>query len=439
DYAKTFADMAKGVWLVEDARRLPEVVARAFAVALSPTPGPVVVVLPEDMLEDVTDATAIEPMTVPRSSAGAAADIADVADRIANAERPLLVAGGGVASTAGRAALLAASEAHALPVALSFKRQDLFPNTHAHYAGHLGFKIPKSQVALYSQADFVLAVGTRLGEVTTQGYTFPAAPTPRQPLLHVHDDARHLGSVFRTVKPLLADPALFLEALARTPRKAPAARAKWIARLHDYVAAKQPWSPPADGLLDMGAVAGAMDGHIAEDAVLITDAGNFAGWLHKHFPFNGRHLLIGGVGGAMGLGMPAAVAAGLRLPRRQVVAWIGDGCILMTGNELATAVHYRVPVKVFVSNNASYGTIRMHQERAYPDRVHATALTNPDFAQWAASFGAKGLTLRTIAEAPKIVAEALVHPGPVVVDVKTALEHITPGLTLGDFGRARQS
>src|SRR5262245_40682189 len=424
DYVKTFADMAKSVWMVEDARRLPEVVARAFAAALGPTPGAVAVVLPEDMLEDETDAAAIEPLTVPRAAAGAHSEVAGVADRIAKAERPLLVAGGGVAAAAGRAALLAVAEAHALPVAVSFKRQDLFPNTHAHYAGHLGFKIPKSQVALYAQADLVLAVGTRLGEVTTQGYTFPAAPAPRQPLIHVHDDARQLGRVFQTEMPVIADPTLFLEALSCTPAQAPAARAKWIERPHDYVASKQRWSPPTDGQLDMGAVAGAFDGRIADDAVLITDAGNFAGWLHKHFPFNGRQHLIGSVGGAMGLAMPAAVAAGMRLPGRQVVTWIGDGGMLMTGSELATALQYRVPVKVFVSNNGSYGTIRLHQERAYPGRVHATEITNPDFARWAESFGAKGLAISTIAQAPGVVAEALAHDGPVVVDVKTALDHI---------------
>jgi acetolactate synthase-1/2/3 large subunit len=431
DYAKTFADMAKLVVTVQDPSRLPEFVARAFVTARAPTPGPVVIALPEDMLEERTSAPAVRPMAVPRASAGSPADIAAIVEMIASAERPLLLAGGGLVAMAGRRALLTAAESHQIPVVLSFKRQDLFPNAHLLYAGHLGFKIPRSQVALYAEADLVLAVGTRLGEVTTQGYTFPVSPVPKQPLVHVHDDPQHIGRNFATASPLVADPTLFLAALAGIPSKAPAARARWVKGLHDFVASNQTWSPPADGLLDMGAIVASFNGTVAADAVFITDAGNFAGWLHKHFRFNGRQLLIGSVGGAMGLAMPAAVAAGLRLPGRQIITWIGDGGALMTGSELATAMQYRVPVKVFISNNGSYGTIRMHQEQAYPGRVHGTTLRNPDFAQWAESFSAKGLTVRTLAEAPSAVAEALACKEPVVVDVKTAVEHIAPGLTLG--------
>ncbi|HEX6610071.1 MAG TPA: thiamine pyrophosphate-dependent enzyme, partial [Hyphomicrobiaceae bacterium] len=156
---------------------------------------------------------------------------------------------------------------------------------------------------------------------------------------------------------------------------------------------------------------------------------------HRHFPFNGQHVMIGCVGGAMGLGMPAAVAAGLRCPGRQVITFIGDGGMLMTGSELATAVQYNVPVKVFLSNNSSYGTIRMHQEKAYKGRVHGTAIKNPDFVRWAESFGAKGLSIRTVAEASAVVSEALAYDGPVVVDVKTALEHISPFANLADLGK----
>jgi acetolactate synthase-1/2/3 large subunit len=433
DYAKTFADLAKLVVTVQDPSRLPEIVARAFVTARAPTPGPVVIALPEDMLEERTSASVVRPMAVPCASAGSQTDIAELVEMIARAERPLLVAGGGLVPMAGRRALLAAAEAHQLLVALTFKRQDLFPNAHPLYAGHLGFKIPRSQVALYAEADLVLAVGTRLGEVTTQGYTFPASPAPKQPLVHVYDDPQHIGRNYETAKPLVADPTLFLAALAGASSKAPAARARWVKRLHDFVASNQMWSPPADGLLDMGAIVASFNGTVATDAVFITDAGNFAGWLHKHFPFNGRQLLIGSVGGAMGLAMPAAVAAGLRLPGRQIITWVGDGGALMTGSELATAMQYRVPVKVFISNNGSYGTIRMHQELAHPDRAHATTLKNPDFAKWAESFGAKGLTVHTLAEAPGVVAEALACKGPVVVDVKTAVEHIAPGLTLGEL------
>ena len=431
DYAKTFADMAKAVYLIQDAGRIPEIVARAFAQAQAPTPGPVVVVLPEDMLEDIAEAPVVEPLRVPQAGAGSAADIEEIAALIAKAERPLLIAGGGGLGTArGRKALLAAAEAHALPVALTFKRQDYFPNTHPNYAGHLGFKMPRPAVERYLEADLILAVGTRLGEATTQGYTLPASPVPRQPLVHIHDDPRQIGLNYTAAKALVADPVAVLEALARSPGKAPAQRAAWIRKLNEPVAKAMPWAPPADGLLDMGPVVAALATRLDEDAILVTDAGNFSGWLHRHFPFSGAHVLVGCVGGAMGIGMPAAVAAALRYPGRQVINFIGDGGALMTGGELATAVQYGAKVKTFISNNGSYGTIRMHQEIAYKGRVHGTELRNPDFAKWAESFGALGLTIASIEEAPGVVERALAHDGPVVVDVRTAVEHISPFATI---------
>ncbi len=233
DYAKTFSDMAKAVYLIQDANRIPETVARAFAEAQAPTPGPVVVVLPEDMLEDIAEASVIEPLRVPQASAGSAADIEEIATLIAKAERPLLIAGGaGLGTQRGRKALLAAAEAHGLPVAVTFKRQDYVPNTHPNYAGHLGFKIPKSAVDRFLEADLILAVGTRLGEASTQGYTLPASPVPRQALIHIHDDPRQLGRNYTAAKALVADPVAVLEALARLPgpmpAHAPEQRATWL-------------------------------------------------------------------------------------------------------------------------------------------------------------------------------------------------------------------
>ena len=431
DYGKTFADMAKAVYLIHDAARIPEIVARAFAEAQAPTPGPVVVVLPEDMLEDIAEAPVVEPLRVPQAGPASAADIEEIAAMIGKAERPLLIAGGaGLGTARGRKALLAASEAHALPVALTFKRQDYFPNAHPNYAGHLGFKIPKPAAERYLEADLMLAVGTRLGEVSTQGYTLPASPAPRQPLIHIHDDPRQLGRNYDAAKALVADPVAVLEALARLPGKAPAARAQWIRKLHEPVAKAMPWAPPADGLLDMGPVVAALAERLGKDAILLTDAGNFSGWLHRHFPFSGEHVLVGSVGGAMGIGMPAAVAAALRFPGRQVINFVGDGGALMTGSELATAVQYGAKVKTFISNNGSYATIRMHQEIAYKGRVHGTGLKNPDFAKWAESFGVLGLTISAIEEAAGVVERALAHDGPVVVDVRTAVEHISPFATI---------
>ena len=434
DYAKTFADMAKAVYLIHDQARIPEIVARAFVQAQAPTPGPVVVVLPEDMLEESTNAPVIEPLAVPRAGPGSTADIEAIAALIAKAERPLLMAGGiGLGTPRGRKALLAASEAHQVPVVLTFKRQDYFPNRHPHYAGHLGFKIPKVAVARYLESDLILAVGTRLTEATTQGYTLPASPVPRQTLVHIHDDPGQIGINYTAAKALVADPVAVLEALARMPAKSGPKRTAWIETLHEPVAKAMAWTPPADGLLDMGPVVAALAERVADDAIFVTDAGNFSGWMHRHFPFSGAHTLVGCVGGAMGIGMPAAVAAALRYPDREVIHFLGDGGALMTGSELATAVQYGAKVKTFISNNGSYGTIRMHQELAYKKRVHGTELRNPDFAKWAESFGARGLSMSTIEEAPKIVEQALAHDGPVVVDVKTALEHISPFATIASL------
>jgi acetolactate synthase I/II/III large subunit len=183
-------------------------------------------------------------------------------------------------------------------------------------------------------------------------------------------------------------------------------------------------------LLDMGAVVAALSKRADKDAIFVTDAGNFSGWLHRHFPFSGEHLLIGCVGGAMGIGMPASVAAALRQPGRQVIHFLGDGGALMTGSELATAMQYGANVKTFISNNGSYGTIRMHQEIAYKRRVHGTDLKNPDFAKWGESFGALGLAVASLEEVPAAVERALAHDGAVVVDVKTAVEHIAPFATI---------
>lgn len=436
DYERTFGDIAKWVWTVQAGERMPEVIARALAIAQAPTPGPVVIALPEDVLEEDCAAPVVPAAARAAAMPGAEA-VRGVVDRLAAAKRPLLIAGGGLARAEGRAALRAVADALGVPVAVTFKQQDIFPNAHPAYAGHLGFKIPQAALDRYLPADLVLAVGTRLGEVPTQGYRFPKAPVPEQPLIHVHDDPAQIGRVFATDSGIVADPTAFLTALAAAggSRVDGDAWQDWRAGLHDPLAAQVPWQAPADGGLDMGAVVAALNDHLADDAILITDAGNFASWVHRHIAFTGRQVMLGAVGGAMGVAIPAAVAAGLRAPGRQVITFVGDGGMQMTGNELATALRYRVPVKVFVSNNASYGTIRMHQERDYPGREMATELTNPDFAKLADSYGARGLTIATIEEAAGVVAEAMAEPGPVVVDVRTALDHISAYATLQDMRR----
>ncbi len=440
DYAKAFGAIAKGVWDVREAARLPEVMARAFHLALSETPGPSVIALPEDMLSDIIGAEVVAPL--PRAQAmPSSRDIEAVLALLAESERPLVIAGGRATEPAGRAALQAAAEAHDLAVALAFKRQDGFPNDHPNFAGYLGFKIPPAQVEAMAGADLILAVGARLNDTTTQGYRLPRAPTPDQPLIHVHADPDRIGAVFQTALGLAVDPVAFLEALAARGHERVPARQAWLAGLSERARALAVYTPshPADGV-DFGAVVAAFGRRAAADAVVITDAGNFGSWVHRHWPWRPGNLLLGLVGGAMGFGVPAAVAAALRLPGRQVLSFIGDGGMLMTGGELATAVQAGrgqasggqagAGLKLIVSNNRSYGTIRLHQERDYPGRVSGTELANPDFAAWARSFGAEGIAIETEAEIEDAVERTLAAEGSVLLEVRASLEAISAYTTL---------
>lgn len=436
DYAKTFSDMAKWTCEVEDPDRIAELTAMAYHIASAGTPGPVVVSLPEDVLEAESSSASIVPK--PMTPAPAALEQIEAAAKLLDgAARPLLIAGGNLRTQRGRSALLAASEKWSLPVAVTNKHQDIFPNRHRHWAGHLGYAAAKPLMTALREADLILAVGTRLGDVPTQSYTFPHAPAPEQPLIHVYPDPLEIGRVFAPALGIVADGTAFLEALAAAAPARSAERSVWTGRLNAVVRNLMRWTPQqaADGIV-FGTIVDALARALPRDAVITLDSGNFVSWVHRHFPFETSQTLIGAVSGAMGLGVPAAVSAALRHPERQAVALVGDGGFLMTGNELATAVRHRARVRVFVANNSSYGTIRTHQEMAYPGRVSATDLTNPDFARLAEAFGARGLRVDAAEQVEGAVAEALATPGPVLVDVKTSLEHISANATIARL-RAR--
>ncbi len=436
NYDKMFGDIAKSVIEVTDADRLAPAAAEAYRAACAGTPGPVVVALPEDMLAMATATPAAEPLPLLRP-APSDDEVTRVAERLAEAARPLLIVGGDAAGADARRALAAVSDAWQVPVALSFKHQDLFANAHPHFAGHLGYGMPAHVVETLGEADLILAVGSRLGDVTTQGFKLPMAPKPKQPLIHVYPDAQWFGRRFETALGVVSAAAPFLAALAaRNAPQPPAGRAEWLKRAHAVYADLAPWVPAdaPDGV-SFGHVVAALADRLPDDAILTTDAGNFSSWLHRHFPFRSSHLLLGAASGSMGLGVPGAVAAALRHPDRQVVGIVGDGGFLMTGTELATAVQYGARVRLFVSNNRSYGTIRLHQEKAYPGRTIATDLVNPDFASLARAFGAKGLAIHTAADAEATVAEALAADGPVVVDVAASLQHISAFTTLDKLAR----
>jgi acetolactate synthase I/II/III large subunit len=435
NYDRTFGDMAKLVVEVSDPARLAEATARAFHAALTGTPGPVVVVLPEDMLTEPTEAAVAAPRALPLALPSGAV-VADAAARLRRAQRPLLIAGSRLASPQGRAALRAAIERWQVPVAVSFRQQDLLDNDHPLFAGHLGYLIPKRQVDTYGESDLILAIGTRLGDVTTQGYVLPAAPRPRQTLIHIYDDPAVLGSVYEPDLAIAADPAAFLAALAGEDPASSGPAPGWSAKLHGLWTEMATWRPVAaeDGIV-FGSVIAALAPRVGAAAVFTIDAGNFAGWLSRYFPFRASQRLLGPISGAMGFGVPAAVSAALRLQRR-VICLVGDGGMLMTGNELAVAVQHKLPLLVVVSSNGSYGTIRLHQEKAFPGRRIATDLVNPDFAKLAEAFGATGIRVEREAELEPALDWALAVPGPALIDVQTSLEHISAFTTLGAVAAA---
>ncbi|MGO4395118.1 thiamine pyrophosphate-dependent enzyme [Variovorax sp. M-6] len=437
DYQSLFSGIAKWVGEVSDAARAAEVVGRAFAAATTGTPGPAIVVLPEDMLEDLTGAPALAPLPRVRSAVCVDA-LAQVRERLAQAKRPLAIVGSQCRQPAFRAALRQLSEAWALPVAVTNKNQDLFPNDHPHWFGHLGFFVDPQAAALMAEADLVLAIGTRLGDVASQGYRFPALAPATRALVHVHPDPGVLNRLHAPEVAIAASGDDFVRALLALAPPAAPDRAAWIEAVGRCRHAQQTLTVNEDDGqgLDFGAVVQAVERHLRGDAVVSMDAGNFSSWVHRALQFQPAQQMVAAACGAMGMAVPGALAAALRHPDRQVVAFCGDGGFLMTGNELATAVARRAQPKIFIANNGSYGTIRTYQERAYPGRPIGTDLGNPDFARLADAFGATGIRIERLAQVDEAVARALATPGPVVVDVRCNLEYLMPGLRLSALARA---
>jgi acetolactate synthase I/II/III large subunit len=431
DYSRMFGGIAKDVCEVLDGRDLPAAFADAHATALSGTPGPVVLVVPEDVFDDDVDVAACEP----RARSGLAPSeeaVEAVAREIARASRPLVIAGGALDSRAGRDALRRAARCHHLPVALSYKRQDLFDNADPLFAGYLGFKIPRAHIDALRETDLVLALGTRLPDVTTQNYDLPRAPVPLQALVHVYPDAAQLGRVFKTDVAIAADPVRLLERLSQLgPLDGQAAREAWASRLHERVADRPAYVPTArqDGV-EFGAMVQALARRADPTAVVAMDGGNFGGWVHRLWPWTPANRLIGTAAGAMGMGVPGAVAAALRHPDRQVLAFVGDGGFMMTGVEIATAVQREARLVVVVSNNRCFATIRQQQELAYPGRVAGSDLPAIDFAQLGEACGARGFRVRTLDEIDGVASAALAVRGVALIDVDTSLEAISAYTTL---------
>ena len=393
DYRQMFGPgtlgFAKWVGEVQDADRLPEYVARAFHVAMQGRPGPVVIVLPEDMLRSATNAPVL-PRIEPALAAPDPAALRDLRAMLLAAERPFVIAGGSGWNARACEALERFAASWQLPVGCAFRFQDVFDNRHANYAGDVGIGINPKLAARIGEADLIVAIGARLGEMTTGGYELLKAPRPKQKLVHIHAGAEELGRVYAGDLLVNASMACAAPALAALEMPASVNWAAWSAAAHaDYEANLVP-SPVAP--LDMAEVVKTIDRHVPADTIFTNGAGNFSGWLHRFHRYAGlRHAgrtQLAPTSGAMGYGVPAAVAAALLEPHRQVINIAGDGDFLMTGQELATAIaHGASKLVVIVVDNGTYGTIRMHQEREYPGRVSGSDLGNPDFAALARAYG----------------------------------------------------
>ena len=340
------------------------------------------------------------------------------------AGRPILLAGGDCERAGGREALLHVAERWRAPVAVGFRRQDLFPNDHPLYAGDLGLSNPSAQRELFDSADLVIALGTRLGDITTQGYQWP---TPEQRLVHVCPDPDWLGWRTSPALAIAARADAVLARLAVRPPTVPTGRDAWCATMHRVHAdaSRAPFRAEADDGVVFASLVTALGQRLGDDAIVTLDAGTFGAPFYRRVAWRPPQRLLAPISGAMGYGIPAAVAACLRCPDRPVIAVVGDGGFLMTGNELAVAAARGLPLKVLISDNASYGSIRIHQERDYPGRISGTDLANPDIAAIAAAFGFPVMRVAAESNVPGLI-DALLAPGPLVAVVKTSLEAVLP-------------
>jgi acetolactate synthase-1/2/3 large subunit len=424
NYSRLLSDVTKLVVEVIDPDQASEAIARAFHTAESATPGPVAVILPEDIFDQQTDAPVDRPrdrfIAAPREE-----DLDQMAAMLTAAERPLLLVGGALFSDALRDGavlgdLARLAEEWMLPISPTHRRPQLFDADHPNYGGYMGIRVPPLQIEAMKRADLIVALGERLTDTVSQGYTFPAAPEPQVPLVHVWPDANEVGRVWRPTLGIPTSPAEVIRGLLKrgAPVRADKRRA-WVSELHEIPAklAVREGEPTPDGV-DFADIVCEIDKHLAPNAIITSDAGNFSSFMHRYLNFHEDQVLLSSVVGAMGSGMPMAVAAALRRPGIQVVAFIGDGGALMTGNELATAVQYGANLVMIIADNSMYGTIGMHSHMRYPERplMAGTRLTNPDFAAWGRSFGVEAITIRDESEVADGIARAFaIKDRPVVV------------------------
>ncbi|HXE17903.1 MAG TPA: thiamine pyrophosphate-binding protein [Stellaceae bacterium] len=434
DYRQMFGPVAKWVAQIDDPAAIPEFVSQAFHVATNGRPGPVVLALPEDMLTDSADIPDAAPYRIASTYPSPDA-LAEFRRALEQAERPFFIVGGSTWTPETAARMQEFAAANKLPVGCAFRRQSLFDNAHDSYAGDVGIGINPKLAQRIRESDLIVAIGARLGEVTTGGYTLFDIPAPKQKLIHVYPDPEELGRVYRPSLAIAAASRDFADALSSVP---PVASPRWAARTAemraDYLAWRAPVKSP--GAVQMSEIVAWLDANVPADTIFANGAGNFATWVHRFHAYRGFATQLAPTSGSMGYGLPAAVAASLRHPGRQVLCFTGDGDFLMTGQEFATAVANRAKLVAILLNNNSYGTIRMHQEMHYPGRVSGTDLANPDFAALARAYGGHGETVERTEQFADAFRRARDSGKPALIEIRFDLEAITPSRSLSDLRRS---
>lgn len=426
-----FSEMSKWSAEIRDPSRIPEYLNHAFHSALSGRPGPVVLSLPEDMLREEAEVEDAPP-AIPVQPAPAPEQIKQIREMLLEAERPLMVLGGGGWNHEACRIHTVFADQQDLPVAVSFRCQDRMDNDHRCYVGDLGIGPNPKLHQLVQDSDLLIVVGARMGEMTTGGYRLMGIPVPNQKLVHIHPGADELGRVYRADLPINASVQQFAQALSQLETvPSEGWRERTAKARQSYEAFQQP--PEAPGNVNFADVVRHLSEVLPADAIITNGAGIYSSWGHRFYRFHKFPSQLGPTSGAMGYGMPAAISAKLVFPEREVVCLAGDGCFMMNGQEMATAVQYGLNLIVLVINNGMLGTIRMHQEKSYPRRVHGTALHNPDFAALARAYGAFGAKVEKTSDFPDLLAEARKAGRPALLEVVVDPEALTPNASLSEI------
>jgi acetolactate synthase-1/2/3 large subunit len=436
EFRRAFTEYAKWVGEIDDAARIPEFVTRAFSIATSGRPGPVVLSLPEDMLRDEVEAPRARRYARVEAHPGSS-QIDDLYLRLLKAERPMVILGGTRWDADAVADFQTFAERFKLPVGCSFRRQMLFDHLHPSYAGDVGIGINPDLAKEIKESDLLILLGGRMSEMPSSGYTLIDIPYPQQQLVHIHPDPSELGRLYRADLAISASPQDFVAALADLEAPEGAHWAERTERMHQSYLA---WSTPprtGPGDVHMGPIMEWIEENTRPDTIFTNGAGNYATWVHRFHRSRQFNTQAAPTSGSMGYSLPAAVAAKRLFPDREVICFAGDGCFMMHGQEFATAVRYDLPIIAVVINNGMYGTIRMHQEREYPGRVIGTGLTNPDFAALARAYGGHGETVEKTAEFAPAFERARASGKPSIIEVKLDPEAITPTRTLSEISQTK--